>query len=293
MVIHRRLQKWGLFVGFGFIVCLGLGSFSSWAEELPRKSHFKKVFIIVFENTSFRDTIKQPFFKFLAERGALFKNFSAETRPSQGNYIALVSGSTYDVRTDAPVTLDVSHVGDLLEAKGLSWKVYAESYPGNCYLGAKSGNYARKHVPFLSFKNIQENSSRCARINSSEELEKDIQNGSLPEYSLFIPNNKSNGHDTGVAYADRWFASRFKDLLDDSRFMSDLLLIVTFDEAGFVTGGGKNIYTVAYGDSVIGGIENSTPLNHYSILRLIEDEWGLGSLNQNDLQASLIENIWK
>ncbi|MBK9041058.1 MAG: hypothetical protein IPL83_18225 [Bdellovibrionales bacterium] len=293
MVIHRRLQKLTLFVGFSFFVCLGLGSFSSWAEELSKQSHFKKVFVIVFENTSFRETIKQPFFKLLAERGALFKNFSAETRPSQGNYIALVSGNTHNVRTDASVTLDVSHVGDLLEGKGLSWKVYAEDYPGNCYLGAKSGGYARKHVPFLSFKNIQENPDRCARITNSEELEKDIQNGSLPEYSLFIPNNKNNGHDTGVAYADQWFASRFKDLLGDSRFMSDLLLIVTFDESGFVTGGGKSIYTVAYGDSVIGGIENSTPLNHYSILRLIEDEWALGTLNQNDLQASLIEKIWK
>lgn len=274
-------------------VSLGLGSLSSWAERLPQQPHFKKVFIIVFENTSFRDTIKQPFFKFIAERGVLFKNFSAETRPSQGNYLALVSGSTHNVRTDAPVTLDVSHVGDLIENKGLSWKVYAENYPGNCYLGAKSGDYARKHVPFLSFKNIQENSDRCARIAGSDELEKDIQHDRLPEYSLFIPNNKNNGHDTGVSYADRWFANRFKELLDDSRFMRDLLLIVTFDEGGFVPGGGKNIYTVAYGDSVISGIEDSTPLNHYSILRLVEDEWDLGTLNQNDLQASLIEKIWK
>lgn len=293
MISYHWPKKWALFVRFIFIVYLGLSSLSSWSGELPEKTHFKKVFIIVFENTSFRDTIKQPFFKSLAERGTLFKSFSAETRPSQGNYIALVSGSTYNVKSNAPITLDVSHVGDLLEAKGLSWKVYAESYPGNCYLGAKSGDYARKHVPFLSFKNVQEDSGRCARIANSEELDKDIQNGSLPEYSLFIPNNKSNGHDTGVGHADRWFSSRFNDLLSDSRFMRDLLLIVTFDEGGRVSGGGKHIYTVAYGDSVKEGIENSTPLNHYSILRLIEDEWELGTLNQNDLQASLIENIWK
>lgn len=246
--------------------------------------------MVVFENTSYNQAVRQPAFGDLAKKGVLFTNFHAETHPSQPNYIAMVSGSTYGVTNNRSVTLDVPHIGDLLELKGRDWRAYVDQYPGNCYLGDKFGGYTRKHLPFISFQNVQEDKVRCAKIVNSEKFDDDIENGNLADYSLYIPDNKNNGHDTGVAFAGTWFSSRFKSLIEDPIKMKDLLFIVTFDEGTWL--GNNQIFTAFYGGSVRPGTQVSTRHDHYSLLRLLEEEWDLGSLNQNDAEASLIEGIW-
>ena len=82
----------------------------STADALTR-ARFRKVFIVVLENTAYGDALAQPFLAGLAARGALFTNFFAEGRPSLPNYIALTAGRTYGITSNADVTLDVSHVG--------------------------------------------------------------------------------------------------------------------------------------------------------------------------------------
>lgn len=261
----------------------------TFARNISASKHFDKVIIIVFENTKYQKVLKQPFFSQLAENGALLTNFYAETHPSQGNYIALVSGSTHGVNTDSPVNLDVNHVGDLLDKKGLNWKVYAEKYPGNCYLG-NSGDYVRKHNPFMSFISTQQNKERCDHIVNALEFDQDVKNDTLPSYSLYIPDMRNDGHDTGVTFADNWFENKFGGLLQDSRFMKGMLLVVTFDEGSFL--GDNHIYTTLYGNMVANGVKNNSKLNHYSILKLIEDEFELGNLGLFDLSATQISGVW-
>jgi hypothetical protein len=81
-----------------------------------------KVMMVVLENTDYAAALRQPFLASLAARGALLTHFSAEAHPSQPNYIAMIAGSTYGVSSDANVTLNGRHIGNLLEAKGLHGK---------------------------------------------------------------------------------------------------------------------------------------------------------------------------
>src|SRR4051812_21718212 len=67
--------------------------------------HFRKVVIIVLENTDYSEALNQPFLSQLVSRGALLSNYYAVTHPSQPNYIALISGSTHGVVDDGPVVL--------------------------------------------------------------------------------------------------------------------------------------------------------------------------------------------
>lgn len=267
------------------------GSDSQAGSASGSKPLFRKVLIIVLENTGYEAAIKQPFLASLAHRGALLSSFYAETHPSQPNYIALVSGSTHGVTGDGKVTIDARQVGDLLEGKGLAWKVYAEDYPGNCFLGAWKGGYVRKHVPFLSFKDVQTRPGRCARIVPATQLARDIRAGTLPDYSLYIPNRRNDGHDTSVSFADRWLSKTFGPLLQDPGFTAGLLLVVTFDEGP--RSSSNRILTVLFGDSVKPGSVSKKTYNHYSLLRLVEDQFGLGHLQDNDRNASVITGIWK
>ena len=247
---------------------------------------------VVLENTNYDAALRQPFLGSLARRGALLTHFTAEAHPSQPNYIALVSGSTFGVNSDGNVSLDQRHVGDLLEAKGLHWKVYAEGYPGNCFLGAAAGAYVRKHVPFLSFKNVQNDPSRCSSIVNASQLTIDVRDGTLADYSLYVPDQMNDGHDTGVAYADRWLSARFGPLLQDPRFTKGLLFVVTFDESKDDIFSGNRVATILLGNAVAPGTTLDARYDHNSLLRLAEDVLGLGSLGRGDARAAVITG-WK
>jgi hypothetical protein len=261
------------------------------AADAFTRAPFQKVFIVVLENTAYEDALAQPFLRALATNGALLTNFFAETHPSFPNYVALTAGSTYGLTSNTQITLDVPHIGDLLERAGRTWKTYAEGYPGDCFLGPSSGAYVRRHVPFLSFQNVQTDPARCARIVDASALAGDIENGTLPDYGLYIPDLNNDGHDTGVAFADQWLARTFGAWLADSRFMDGRLFVVTFDESS--ASSLNHIYTVLYGPGVRAGSTSASPHDHYSLLRTVEDMLGLGTLGQQDAAASAITDVWR
>ena len=266
-------------------VCAAAAPQTTAATPVPR------IMVVVLENTNYAAALQQPFLAELAKRGALLTNFRAEAHPSQPNYIALVAGSTYGVTSDSNVTLDGRHLGDLMEAKGLQWKVYAEGYPGNCFLGASSGAYVRKHVPFLSFRNVQQDPRRCGRIVNASALADDVRNATLPSFSLYVPDSDDDGHDTGVAFADRWLSATFGPLLDNPVFANGLLFIVTFDESASSLFADNHVATIIVGDAVRPGTVLSAVHDHYSLLRLVEDTLGVGNLGQQDATAGAISGL--
>lgn len=252
---------------------------------------FNKVMIVILENSDYVRASQQAFLTDFANRGASLNNMSGITHPSLGNYVAMISGDTFGIKNDDSIDLDGQHIGDLLEAKGLTWKVYAEDYPGNCFLGATSGNYARKHIPFLSFKNVSTNKKRCANIVNANQFDSDVKSGNIPNYSFFVPNLKNDGHNAGVNFADHYLENKFGPLLKDSKFMNNMLFIITFDESQSKSN--SQIYTAVYGDSVIQGATSTNKYNHYSILKTIEMGLGLKSLNKNDSNAQALTDVLK
>lgn len=266
-------------------------SLSAGAEPPP----FRKVVVIVLENTAYEAAASQPFLSELASRGALLSNYHGITHPSQPNYIALAAGDTLGVKDNKTVDLKARHLGDLVEEKGKTWRVYAQGYPGRCFLGAESGDYVRKHVPFLSFKNVQKDAERCARVTDESSFAADVQSDALADYSLYVPDLRDDGHDTGVAHADRWLSRAVGPLL--SSWPKDALLVVTFDENNI--GKGKpdpsrnRVFTALFGAGVAPGSVSASEYDHYSLVRTIQ--WGLGldSLGRGDAKAALIDGVWR
>jgi hypothetical protein len=261
------------------------------ASAVPSNGkYFDRVVTVMFENTNYATAIKQPFFASLATTGANFTNFVAETHPSQANYIALTAGTMGPVKGDGNYNLDLTNVVDLLEAHGISWKVYAEGYPGNCFTGTTNSRYARKHNPFISFKDIQDDPARCAKIVDASEFDTDLASGNLPAYVFYIPDLDNDGHDTGAAFADNWYKAKFGPVVADASVMKNTILLSTFDESG---AGAKNlVYTTIVGPGVKPG-DYADQVSHYSLLRLVEDNWALGTLGRIDGTAPVMPLIWK
>ncbi len=261
------------------------------AADSPRGRHFDHIVTIVLENATYKKAMKNPYLVSLAHRGAFLKNYYGVFHPSYPNYLALVAGNYFWTWFDTQKTIDEPTVADLLEAKGQTWKNYAENYPGGCFLGSTSGKYARRHVPFLSFKAIQQDPARCARVVEGGEFAKDWENGTLPSYSFYTPNNDNNGHDTNVTTASAWLQKFLEPKLADAARMAHTLFFVTFDESDSILS--NHVYTVALGPMVKSGHVSRHHYNHYTQLKMVEDNFDLGNLDVGDDFAEPMEHIFK
>ncbi len=291
----RLIQLLGINTSLYAVVQCFLGACLAANLEAPMNSStpetIQHLVLVVLENTPFDEALQQPFLKQLSSKGALLTNYSAVSHPSYPNYVAMISGSTQGIPDDIDIVIRAKHLGDLLEAKGKDWRVYAENFPGNCFRGIVSGPYAKRHVPFLSFKNVFQNRNRCKKITSAKNFTQDIHKPNFPEFALYIPNVKNDGHDTGVAYADKWLAKVFGNLLSDPSLTEHTLFVITFDEDNGLDN--NRVYTLFYGAGVQPGATSKTQYNHYSLLKTIETIFKLDSLGQLDEPAFPISGIWK
>jgi hypothetical protein len=262
------------------------------APVRPQKL-FDRYLVIVLENKHYDDVMKVPYFQNLASKGTLFTSFFALTHPSYPNYIGMVAGSYFGINSNTQVKLQQKSIADLLEAKGLSWKNYAEDYPGNCYLrnSNSNGTYTRKHVPFLSFQSVQDKANRCKNIVPGYTFQDDWKSRRLPNYSFYSPNNNNNGHDSSVAYSASWLKAFLDPLLADSVGMKGTLIQITYDEALPVTKQNK-IYNLLIGPVVKENRTVSNTYDHYSMLRSVEYNFDLGTLGRMDSTASIIQELW-
>ena len=97
------------------------------------------------------------------------------------------------------------------------------------------------------------------------------------------PNIRNDGHDTGVTFAGNWLSGFLSSTSATSHFD---VVVVTFDETAS-SGGVNHVYTAIAGRAVTNpGTTDNTPLNHYSILKTLEVNFGLGNLGKNDVTAT-------
>jgi hypothetical protein len=285
--------------------------------------HFDRVVIIVLENGDYEAAVKDKNLADLAAHGASFSNFHALFHPSYPNYLAMIAGTDFGVHDrsrflrDSQVNFpnDAAHktIADRLIASGLDFKNYAEELPeGNCpfridnqhVANSKKGDYARRHVPFLSFKEVQEKwCDRVVRVDSGKGnsllggdnfFVRDAKAG-LVAYSFYSPNMNNDGHNTNLQVAAEWLHKFLADTLSE-KLRKGTLVIVTFDESDH--NADNRIFTLFLGDMVKESKEQDPEVldryyTHYNVLRTIEDNFGLEPLAAGDRVAAPITDIWK
>ena len=188
------------------------------ARPLTGLPEIQRVVIVILENADLAQAQVQPYLSYLTRHGALLTNYHAVAYPSQPNYVALTAGDTYGITSDSPVSINAIHIGDLLDASQLQWRVYAENYPGDCFLGEYSGNphtgqYERKHTPFMSYIDVTQDTQRCSgAIVNATGFDADVYTNNLPQLSFYIPNSYNDGHETSLAFADAWLLRTIEEI---------------------------------------------------------------------------------
>ena len=331
---------------------LGLCATAATAQDLtaadramPRYAH---VFVIVEENKDYEqilDPAVAPNIAGLAAQYGDATRFFGEVHPSEANYVALLGGDTFGIHDDdafychagldrsvlrragapgyADHTVRAPHLGDQLEAAGLSWKGYYEdlpepgslavtaSDPASTTARARRALYASKHSGFMNFASVQADPRRAEHIVGFDQLDADLAADRLPNFALIVPNQCNEMHGLHGAELpadcdgadhgrpDRAAATRGRRRTGRSasrpprpgarRTTSPSSSPSTRAPARRREGccGGdarRRRPTSAAATSrpssspttARAGVKDETPYNHYSLLRTIEDAFGIG-----------------
>src|SRR3954466_12899402 len=209
-------------------------------------------------------------------------------------------------------------IADQLAASGRSWKGYNEDIPASCSMAASNGKYMRKHNPFVFFDSLRESGQCQANDVGLDQLPADLQStATTPNLSFIVPNQCNDGHDAcpssfpignpitddqdGLHQIDAFLKKWVPQITSSPAFQQDGLLIVTFDEAVEMTAccneqpgpadpapgsyaagtpgpGGGDTGAVLLSKFIKPGTVNPNEYNHYSLLRSLEDVWGLSHL---------------
>jgi phosphatidylinositol-3-phosphatase len=257
---------------------------------LPRFDH---VIVIVLENKSqwpVLDNDDAPNFNRFAGRYAVLSHYGGVAHPSLPNYLALVSGSTHGITTDcATCIVSGRNLADTLERAQLTWKAYAEGLPRPGFTGSSARLYAKKHVPFLYFRDIVSKPARLRRVVPLRQFGRDLAAGSLPSFSLIVPNLCHDMHDCSVPTGDRWLGRFISPLLHKPELAHSVVFVITDEPA--TQQATSAVPALALGPLVKPGTRFSARTSHYGLLRTIEDSWGLPRLGHSS-QARVISGIW-
>jgi len=329
---------------------------------MPRYQH---IFLIIEENKDYDELIGAasiaPNLNRLAHTYGSATSFYAEVHPSEGNYVAILGGDTFGIHDDdayycTPHRQDtwceksngpdyVDHtvrergLADQLEAHGLTWKAYLESIPEpgsgavrwptaeHPVAGVAPEIYAVKHNGFMSFKQVQDDPRRAAKLVGFDVLDADLAAGRMPNYAHIVPNqcNDMHGRDAGpgvpedcrksnhaglIRRGDRVLGELVEKIMHASLWSgpSSVAIVITFDESGKseragVQGccgydpksaanfGGGRIPTLVITNHGPRGIEDATPYNHYSLLRTTERAFGIEEYLRHaaDRDAGVVE----
>ncbi len=180
-----------------------------------------------------------------------------------------------------------------------------------------AGNYADRHNPFLYFSDIIGNDARCRQHEAPfTQLRGDIRAGSVPQFAFITPDTCHDGHDApcaggatgGLTSADMWLSSQLPPILSYLTSHDGLLLITT-DESGVDQGavsspgccsGGAAGVAPGIGGQVgllalasnLRAAAVATRYDHMSLLRTIEDSFGIAEHLNNAAMANPMADVF-
>jgi phospholipase C len=190
------------------------------------------------------------------------------------------------------------HIGNRLDAKGITWKWYSGGY-AEAAAGRVPQRFEFHHQPFAFFAGLAPGTpGQAAHLKDLTDLEADIASDSLPQVVFYKPIAKLNEHPgyTELEIGDQHIADIVGRLQKTSAY-KDMLILVTYDENGGFWdhvappkrdrwGPGTRVPLIAIGPMVKRGNIDHTAYEFGSILKTLEDRFGLAPLNDIDARAT-------
>jgi phospholipase C len=247
-----------------------------------------------------------PFYWNLADQYVLYDRFFSSAKAgSYLNHVYWVSaspGGGVD-RVPAEGLGNLPTIFDRLQKAHVSWKFYVQHY--NPDLNFRTfeqfpGNRASQviWVPLLNFARYIDNPAIMRHVVPLSEYYTDLANGTLPEVSYIVPSGPSEHPPSNLASGQAFVRGLINSLMDSSSWRSSAFLLAYDDWGGWYDhvkppqvdnyGYGFRVPAILVSPYARQGHVDSTTLDFTSILRFIEDNWGLPPLTRRDATANSI-----
>ncbi|BCG73358.1 acid phosphatase [Mesorhizobium sp. 113-1-2] len=279
----------------------------------------KHVFVIAMENRDakviYDDSHRAPFIHDdLLPKYSHATNFIDELPglDSEPHYVWMEAGTNsfadHTFKSDAdPIashgknaTRNGNHLVRQMETAGVSWTSYQEGLDaqrtGSCPVASSSRTfYAAKHNPFVFFKDIAgDPPSKTAALcilhtKAYTSLAADLSGGNVSSYVFITPNLCNDMHGAPgcikghpITRGDNWLKTQLPPIIEWAN-KNDGIIFITWDEGS----GTNKMPFIAIGSGVKAGYAGSATYNHGSMLKSIEEIFGLPILasvtSNNDL----------
>jgi hypothetical protein len=169
----------------------------------------------------------------------------------------------------------------------------------------KTALYASKHSGFMNFASVQNDPHRAEKIVGFDRLADDFASGSVPNFALIVPNQCNEMHGLSgpnvptdctdgpalIRRGDDHVAALMHMIQSSPVWQTNgnVAIVITFDEASsksregccgtdpasVANFGGGRIPTIVITNHGPRGVADPTPYSHYSLLRTIEDAFGI------------------
>ncbi len=281
----------------------------AWSAVVPP---LQRVFVIVMENhdwASIKGSSNAPYINnTLLPRGSHCEQYytPAGLQPSLPNYLWLEAGTNFGIFDDNDPAVDhqstTNHLVTLLHKAGIAWKSYQEDISGAYVPLTATNAYVPRHNPFVYFDDVTGTNNPAyqygiAHIRPYSELAADLAyNTNVARYIFITPNLCDGMHDSctplwnGISQGDTWLANELPKIFASSAFQNGGALFIAWDEPAS-TGAPIGLILVsplARG----GGYFNNLFYTHSSLLRTLQETFGVGPLLRDAANATNLADLF-
>jgi phosphatidylinositol-3-phosphatase len=261
----------------------------------------------------------------LVSKGALLRDYYGIGHDSLDNYIAEISGQAPNFQTGqdcAYFSKFLQFGGENFD----KWTKYGQLSGDGCvypeYVRNAASQLTAHHLSWKSYNQQMGNDPAVTLKPLTADL---AHVSSTPAYSWITPDTCADGHDTprcqdgargGLNQVDKFLASYVPRIMASPAYKASGLIVITFDESGDDTdataccgekdslgftdpshpnvnepglyGPGGRVGAVALSPFIKPGTESSVAYNHYSLLKTVEEIFGLpllGDARQPQVRA--------
>jgi phospholipase C len=208
---------------------------------------------------------------------------------AEGGYVEVVDPEGYMVKV-APC-FDFQTEGDLLNAKGIPWAYYAATNSQMGYIWSAYAAIGR-------YRNDPE--LWAEHIRPVDDVIRDIEAERLPPVTWITPRFQLSQHpEFNFCWGQNWSIALINAIMRSDAWKDTLVVLTWDDYGGFYDhvppvrlddeGLGIRVPTLIISPYAKPGLVDSTTYEFSSVLRFIEDNWGLRTLTRRDRIA---DGLW-
>ena len=202
-------------------------------------------------------------------------------------------------------------IGDRLTEKGIAWAYYADGFNDAVKAtkeGRKASNFSYHHQPFTYFKRfVDSTTERAEHLKDRTDMMADIKAGKLPPVTFYKPTGGKNMHPgmdrSSVAAGDDDATDVVEAIMAGPQWKNTVVIITTDENGGFWDhvappkgdrfGPATRIPAIVVSPFSEGGRIDHTEYETVSILKFIEERFGLKPLGTRDAAANSLSKALK